>query len=209
MKKYLFLLVFMPLCSIAQKWDVGINTGVSVISEPGMPERFFKSEMTPTPAVMISVGRLIKPRLRLGLDLDFVRLWRKTEFEVTDLTGQTIATFSDGRFCIGNTALMVSPSLTYSIRNFYFGGQVGYLLTTEGENSDAKSTGRMYMNKAQGFFGGLQAGYLHKINRRFSLNAELRGNYFDADADWYTTFTPTYRLHAFQVQAMVGLRYSL
>ena len=201
MKKYFFLLMFMPLCGVAQKWDVGINTGVSVISKPDMP--FDQSEMTPTPAIMISAGRAIKPRLRLGLDVDLVRLWRKAAVTAYDHNGQPVGTYGDGRYCIGDMAIMISPSLTYAIGEFYFGGQIGYLVTTDGENKSYPEDGRrVYVNGAKGFFGGVHAGYRYNISRRFSLNAELRTNYFQAGAE------PYYQFNAFQLQAMIGLRYS-
>ena len=205
MKKLFVLMIFMPLVGFAQKWDIGISTGVSVISKPDIPVD--KSKMLLTPAVMISAGRIIKPKLRLGLDVDFVRLWRKAMIPSYDRNGQPVGTFRDGSYCIGNTAILIAPSLTYSISNFYFGGQFGYLATTDGTNAIApESKEQYYMNGAKGFFGGLQAGYKRKISRSFSLNAELRSNYFQADLRSGSILL--YRFNAFQYQAMFGMRYS-
>lgn len=179
MKRILYTLLFLPVFAQAQHWKLGLNVGVSAITELGGFTD--NTKMRPSSALMLTASRAINPRVEIGVQMMATRLVRvSNDITSFNANGSPVGTYIDARVHIGKAAFLITPFLSWHIRRFYLGAQGGYFTTLDGQFDNSGKHAMIYVNNFKGFTLGIHAGHDWPVTKNLLLNAELRANYIHA-----------------------------
>ena len=110
---------------------------------------------------------------------------------------------------LGYPSLLITPSLSYSYRKFYFGPQAGFVASWEGpgpQGTPFDNEGYYYQSDI-GYCAGAHAGYKQNITKHLGAFAEARGNcVFGHTNDYFSGHNVPY--HIIQTQVTVGVSVS-
>ncbi len=209
MKKLILALLLLPAVTHAQTWRVAISGGATIISKPGQaPPAYTDSKMKPGGIGMLSISYRFSEDFDIGIDVAAANLVRTGDIVVYDQYGNPVGTYSDAGLHVGKIAFIATPSLSYHLHDFYLGPQLGYFVTSGGDNGFnfySLKDSHYYFKDVRGFVAGAHLGYAHDLSKRFALFGALRGNYLNGSQ--MANGVSVYGFNMFQLQLTAGLSY--
>ena len=206
MRRILYTLLFLPICSQAQQWKIGLNVGASAVTE--LKEFTSSTEIHPGGALMITVSRSINPRLEIGIQSLATTIVRGSHnITAYDSFGTPLGTYINAQIHIGKPAFLITPFLSWHIRNSYLGIQGGLFTTLPGNDNISDKVARFYFNRFRGFTLGIHVGHEWHITNMLLINAELRANYIKARMK--ENGVVGYGLHTYQGAITIGAKYTI
>lgn len=187
MKKLFTLLVMLPVCAYAQRFEIGIGAGASINGQP-TENMYYKGDVINPNYAASAIAVVNVNRWQFGANLQELGLSRKSNEAFPFYKGGTVG--GDGKaFVYGKFTTSLSAIANYKLldgkRSYvYAGAAIGGVITRQDKNKPMSTTEVTLTHQYKapdggiGVVGGLQLGYTYILTHRLSLNAEFAPRYY-------------------------------
>jgi len=212
--KKTFLFLLLPVCSFAQKIELGVGAGISLNSKPS-ENLYFKGEKTTiNPAATVQGFYNINERWQAGLQLHFSSLSGKST--VTNIDSMGHSSSEDKRFVYAKTNIIgcavVNARFPAQNGYVYGGAALGYGVSRHDSKTLKSKEAYRTPDGGKGVVLGLQVGYVRGITKHLAVSAEAAFRYQQLGYDTHAgtnTVTENLKYSVMSFPVTVGIRYQL
>lgn len=173
MKKLITIALLAPLAAFGQKWEIGINGGISSTGAAKINATdIMGTRATINPTCAVSLKRNFG-HIQIGLQIEPTQM--SYEYKTWDYYRSS--TMSYHKVTLGNPNVPILLTGNYKVnlrKSYIYGGVcIGYgIYTTTFPKSNHGDVYDLYLRPKNSPMAGAQVGYDYFITKRFAINAE-------------------------------------